>query len=80
MRSVSLADAKAGLSDLVSRVAAGETVTITRHGKPVARLSAVEAPRQSVNRAELEAVTDSLPPRAETATDLVRAMRDGDRY
>jgi prevent-host-death family protein len=34
---VSAAEAKAKLSDLLDRAARGEEITITRHGKPVAR-------------------------------------------
>jgi prevent-host-death family protein len=36
--SIGLFEAKTHLSDLVSRAEAGEVITITRHGKPVARL------------------------------------------
>jgi prevent-host-death family protein len=36
MGNVNLADAKAHLSELVARAASGETVCITRRGKPVA--------------------------------------------
>jgi prevent-host-death family protein len=32
------ADAKAHFSELLARVEAGETITISRHGRPVARL------------------------------------------
>jgi prevent-host-death family protein len=35
---VGLFDAKTHLSELIARVEAGETITITRHGRPVARL------------------------------------------
>ncbi len=38
----SLADAKAHLSALVTRVEQGAEVTITRHGKPVAKLVPVQ--------------------------------------
>jgi len=38
----SLADAKAHLSALVSQVEKGAEITITRHGKPVARLVPVQ--------------------------------------
>ena len=38
MKSVSLRDAKAGFSNLVDEAMSGETVEITRHGKPVAAL------------------------------------------
>ena len=37
---VPLAEAKANLSELIRRAEAGEEITITRHGKPVAQLSA----------------------------------------
>lgn len=38
MRTVSVADAKAHLSELIDRVAAGERLVITRRGKPVMEL------------------------------------------
>jgi len=43
MLSVGIFEAKARLSQLVERVAQGEEVLVTRHGKPVARLVAPEA-------------------------------------
>ncbi len=36
-------EAKARLSELIERVAAGEEIVITRHGTPVARLVAPDA-------------------------------------
>ena len=49
MQQVNVHEAKTQLSKLLDRVAAGEEVVIARHGKPVARLSPMEAelpPRQ----------------------------------
>lgn len=40
---VGIVQAKVQLSQLVERVARGEEVLVTRHGKPVARLVAPEA-------------------------------------
>ena len=80
MESVSLADAKAHLSELVDRVEAGEAIAITRRGKPVARLAPATRPRTPVDAARLAALTATMPPAPESAADLVRAMRDGDRY
>jgi len=77
---VSLADAKAHLSELVDRVEAGDSIEITRRGKRVARLSAVAKPRKPVDIALLKSLTAMMPPQAESAADLVRTMRDGDRY
>ena len=80
MDEVSLADAKAHLSELLDRVEAGESICITRRGRPVARLTAVSRPRRRVDLAMLQALTAAMPPSTQSAADLVRSMRDGDRY
>ena len=49
MEAVSLADAKTRLSELVARVEAGETVSITKRGKPVARLVAETPERKPID-------------------------------
>jgi prevent-host-death family protein len=80
MNAVNLAEAKARLSELVDRVEAGESIEITRRGKPVARLTAVAAPRKPIDIASLKALTDEMPVQAVGAAEFVRSMRDGDRY
>ena len=79
MDSISLADAKAHLSELVDRVEVGDSIDITRRGKPVARLTAVARPRKRIDAALLRSLTATMPPQAQGAADLVRSMRDGDR-
>ncbi len=49
MESYSVADAKARLSELIERAEAGETVSITRRGKPVARLVAEVQPKKPID-------------------------------
>lgn len=49
MITVALADAKARLSELIDRVEAGEIISITRRGKPAARLVAEEQPRKPID-------------------------------
>jgi prevent-host-death family protein len=80
MKTVNLADAKARLSELVERAAAGDTVRITRRGKPVAQITAVETPRKPVDRAALRALTNGMPRQRDAARKLVRRMRDQERY
>lgn len=80
MSVINLADAKAHLSELVDRVAAGDEIDITRRGKPVARLTAVARPRKPVDAAMLRGLTATMPLQPEGAADLVRSMRDGDHY
>ena len=80
MDSITLADAKAHLSELVDRVEAGDSIDITRRGKPVARLTGVARPRKPIDIALLQALTGTMSPPAQDAATLVRSMRDGDRY
>lgn len=80
MASISLAEAKAHLSELVDRVEAGESIEITRRGKPIARLSAVTEARKPIDVAALKALTDAMSPATQSAASLVRSMRDTDRY
>lgn len=80
MITVSLANAKAHLSELVERAAAGEAVCITRRGKAVAQITALDTPRKRVDMTALQAMTDAMPVQIETARDFIRRMRDEDRY
>ncbi|KQX25906.1 MULTISPECIES: type II toxin-antitoxin system Phd/YefM family antitoxin [unclassified Sphingomonas] len=80
MDRINLADAKAHLSQLVDRVEAGDSIDITRRGKPVARLTAVSTPRKPIDAALLRSLTAAMPLQSQDAADLVRSMRDGDRY
>ena len=49
MATVALAEAKARLSELIERAEAGETVSITRRGKPVARIVAEQPARKAID-------------------------------
>ncbi len=80
MNAISLADAKAHLSELVDRVEAGESIDITRRGKPVAQLTAIARPRKPIDLAALKALSAAIPREAPAAEAQVRTMRDGDRY
>lgn len=80
MKSVSVAEAKAHLSDLISQAAEGETVNITRRGKPVARLVGVKKPLRKVDVAKLKKLTEGWPLQEESAGEFIRKMRDDARY
>jgi len=80
MSAINLADAKAHLSELIDRVEAGDSIDITRRGKPVARLTAMARPRRRIDIATLKALTSTMPPQALDAAEAVRSMRDDDRY
>jgi prevent-host-death family protein len=80
MDSYSLADAKAHLSELISRVENGETVEITRRGKLVARLTPPERPLKKVDVNALRQLAARLPVQKQSAGDFIREIRDADRY
>lgn len=76
MKNVNLADAKARLSELVERAAAGESVCITRRGKPVARLVPIDEPKKPIDVEALRALIERMPKNRGSAEKLVRKMRD----
>lgn len=80
MDTIKLADAKAHLSELVDRVEVGDSIDITRRGKPVARLTSLARPRKRIEVALLQALTATMPLQTVSAADLARSMRDDDRY
>lgn len=80
MNAVNLAEAKAHLSELVDRVEAGDSIEITRRGKPVARLTTAAKRCKAIDATALQSLTATMPSQSQGAADLVRSMRDGDRY
>ncbi|MGH8280540.1 MAG: type II toxin-antitoxin system Phd/YefM family antitoxin [Gammaproteobacteria bacterium] len=76
-QAVSLADAKARLSE---RAARGETIVITRRGKPIARLTKAAEPRRPIKVATLRSVTRDHPRQAESAGRFLRRLRDTSRF
>ncbi|NGP18947.1 type II toxin-antitoxin system Phd/YefM family antitoxin [Devosia aurantiaca] len=80
MIAINLADAKAHLSELVDQVEAGDSVEITRRGKPVARLTAVPKKLARVDAKILQALSATMPSQTQSAAELVASMRDDDRY
>jgi len=80
MEAISLAEAKARLSELVDRASRGESISITRRGKPVAQLTPAEAPRKPIDIEALRALTRDSPWQSESAGDFMRRMRDDERY
>lgn len=79
-RNVSLAAAKARLSELTERAEHGEEFVITKRGKPVAVLSRIDAPRRPLDVALARDLTRRLPKQPESSSELVRRMRDEERY
>lgn len=76
MVTVSLAEAKARLSELLDQVEAGEEVVITRHGRAIAKISPMARPRRPLPLAELADFRASMPLLRRPSTQLLREARD----
>lgn len=79
-RTVSIADAKARLSELVSAVENGDDVVITKRGKPVAHLSGITPPRKKIDVEWLRQMKAGMPLQDEDSATLIRQLRDDARY
>jgi prevent-host-death family protein len=80
MGTVSIADAKARLSELVEHAAGGETMQISRRGKPIAQIVAAKAPRKRIEIAALRAMVEKMPMQPEPAGAFTHRMRNKARY
>jgi len=76
MVTVSLAQAKAHLSELLDKVEAGEEVVVTRHGRAVARILAALRPKQTLALDELAAFRAAMPTLRRPSAELLREARD----
>ena len=83
MNLIDVANLKDELTTLIDRLEAGEAVAITRDGQPFACVTPtppVVPRRKPIDVDTLETLARSLPYQDQGAGDLVRMMRDGDRY
>lgn len=85
MATVGSFEAKTKLAELLDRVEAGETVTITRHGKAVARL--VPAAPDEAERARRRALIEEIKRRrvgwdkgAKPGSTIAELIKAGRRY
>ena len=80
MKQIQASDAKARLAELLDEVERGETLVITRHGKPIARIVPdEEARKERVDRA-IERIKErqKTGPRA-TIEEIIQWKNEGRR-
>ena len=85
MSTVGSFEAKTKLAELLDRVESGETITITRHGKPVAKL--IPAGVDSEERARRRALIEEIKRKragwdrgAKPGTTIPELIKAGRRY
>ena len=82
MSTYSLAQAKDQLSRLVDEALSGETVLITRHGRPAVSLRPEQPRPTGLTREALDRIErarKARPPLGKDSVTLVREMRDEER-
>jgi prevent-host-death family protein len=80
MHVVNIRALRAQIGRLLDAVEAGEEVVIERRGKAIARLVAVAPQPQGVCFPDRRAFRQRLPASQITSAEIVRALREDERY
>ncbi len=80
MNSVGAYEAKTHLPRLLDRVVRGESLTITRHGRPVARLVPVARDRERAQEAMARIVERRSQLKRAPLAELLQSIHEGHRY
>ena len=80
MDKIAALEAKIHFSRLLDRVEHGETLTITRHGKPVAHLIPVNSDRKRVKEAAARIVKRRRYLKCTPLDELMPTIHEGYRY
>jgi prevent-host-death family protein len=78
MYAMSLAQAKAHLSELLNTVESGEEVVITRHGRPVARVVSVTSLKQPLPLQRLAELRQRVPAWEGSSAASLRELREAE--
>ena len=79
MKQVQFSTAKAQLSDLIDEVERGETVQITRHGKPVVRVIREEDARRADALRAMKEIEEMRKTAPRVTAEEILAWRDEGR-
>ena len=80
MERIGACEAKTHLPQLLDRVAQGESLTITRHGKPVARLVPIAGGRERAQEAAALISEYRRHLKLAPMAELIRTVHEGHRY
>jgi len=80
MERIGAYEAKTHLPQLLDRVAQGESLTITRHGKPVARLVPIAGGRERAQEAAARISERRRHLKLGPMAELIRTVHEGHRY
>lgn len=80
MESIGASEAKAQLPKLLDRVARGASITITRHGTPVAMLVPAETDRTRAREAVARISECRRHIKGGSLAELLKSVHEGHRY
>ena len=80
VQTVSVREMRVRISQLLDAVEVGEEVVIQRNGRPVARLVPIEAGATSTRFPDRRAFRKRFPESRKSSADLVRELRDDERF
>ena len=80
METIGAFEAKTHLPQLLERVARGESLTITKHGKPVARLVPVDSNRKRAREAAARIIERRQNIARVSLKQLLSTVHEGHRY
>ncbi|MEI2735950.1 MAG: type II toxin-antitoxin system prevent-host-death family antitoxin [Rhodoblastus sp.] len=78
MKIIQASEAKAKFLSLLDEVERGETIVVTRHGKPIARIEPEQNDRKARMKAALDAIIDHRKknPTGITVEEVLRDLRE----
>ena len=78
MKTIQASEAKAKFLSLLDEVERGETIVVTRHGKPIARIEPEQNDRKARMKAALDAIIDHRKknPTGITVEEVLRDLRE----
>jgi prevent-host-death family protein len=79
MKHVQASAAKANLAELLDEVERGETIVITRHGKPIARITPENARRQDEIKEAIAGIKELRKKVGRATVEEILAWRDEGR-
>jgi prevent-host-death family protein len=80
MKHVGVYDAKTNLAKLLDEVERGETVTITRHGRPVAKLVPVTGANKRTVEETIQAIREFRRGRSLGGLNIKELIEEGRRF
>ncbi len=80
MQTINAREARAQISQLLDAVEAGEEIVIQRNGKPIARLTPMNAPETLAHFPDRRAFRKQFPASRKDSADFIRELRDDECF